>query len=590
MSIDNLKPSDLFCNVFSAYDYNGLTMQELLSQFFTKINEIVTLTNNTKTNVDEKITSFEDVLDYLKDIGLKAEVVEKMEIWFNDGTLTNIINNSIFTDINTKIDNMPVIIKPTNTVNDSTNINALLLNGGNFLIKKGEYNIVEDIQVKSNTTLRFEKGAIFKKTSTDRTLYYVINIDSVDNVEIFNPQIIGDRLIHIGEDGEWGHGINIMHSNNVVIHDADIKNCWGDGIYIGNDYYIFKSKKTDNIKIVRPLIDNVRRNGISVCSGKLIEIIDPVIKNVNGAAPQAGIDIEPEGIANIIHLENLIITNPVTENCNLGITGYLAQLDGKESIIDIKNHKDIGSGNGFALFNCMANVKGVFNYENCILMNNYQKGISIGEYGLNMPTLKIKNPTIINCNVANGSEDIFSSAIYHFSNTIVEDVGNFEIENANIVDTRYPKQMKNGIYLVGNTLKKVKIINPKRLDGYDRQINIYATESMVVDDYNVTTNEDTYSGGIDINTYDFRSKRKTTNSVDSIVYNLKTVPHQSAITFEKTGNHRLNIVPQTGNKITPLGTTNQFIYTDQIGAKITLLPLSNGDWTVENIIGVWNIQ
>ena len=36
--IKELKPTDLNCNVFNVYDYNGLSMQELLCQFFTKIN------------------------------------------------------------------------------------------------------------------------------------------------------------------------------------------------------------------------------------------------------------------------------------------------------------------------------------------------------------------------------------------------------------------------------------------------------------------------------------------------------------------------------------------------------------------------
>ena len=34
--IKELKPYDLNCNVFDVYSYNGLTMQELLCQFFTK--------------------------------------------------------------------------------------------------------------------------------------------------------------------------------------------------------------------------------------------------------------------------------------------------------------------------------------------------------------------------------------------------------------------------------------------------------------------------------------------------------------------------------------------------------------------------
>ena len=35
--LNELKPTDLNCNVFDVYSYDGLSMQELLCQFFTKI-------------------------------------------------------------------------------------------------------------------------------------------------------------------------------------------------------------------------------------------------------------------------------------------------------------------------------------------------------------------------------------------------------------------------------------------------------------------------------------------------------------------------------------------------------------------------
>ena len=40
-SIEQLKKKDLNCNIFSVYDYDGLTITELLCQFFTKITQII---------------------------------------------------------------------------------------------------------------------------------------------------------------------------------------------------------------------------------------------------------------------------------------------------------------------------------------------------------------------------------------------------------------------------------------------------------------------------------------------------------------------------------------------------------------------
>ena len=39
--IKELKPYDLNCNVFDVYNYNGMSMQDLLCQFFHKINECI---------------------------------------------------------------------------------------------------------------------------------------------------------------------------------------------------------------------------------------------------------------------------------------------------------------------------------------------------------------------------------------------------------------------------------------------------------------------------------------------------------------------------------------------------------------------
>ena len=45
--LNELKPTDLNCNVFDVYSYDGLSMQDLLCQFFTKINECITVSNET---------------------------------------------------------------------------------------------------------------------------------------------------------------------------------------------------------------------------------------------------------------------------------------------------------------------------------------------------------------------------------------------------------------------------------------------------------------------------------------------------------------------------------------------------------------
>ena len=104
--ISNLKDINLKCNKFSVYDSNALTINELLCDFFTKINECVDVSNQGI-----------NILNWLKEQGLPNEVLTHLEKWLNDGTLENIINDGIFTDLNNKIkDNANKTLSLTNNL------------------------------------------------------------------------------------------------------------------------------------------------------------------------------------------------------------------------------------------------------------------------------------------------------------------------------------------------------------------------------------------------------------------------------------------------------------------------------------------
>ena len=90
--LEELKPHQLNCNVFDVYSYNGLSMQDLLCQFFTKINECITVSNETI-----------DLSKWLVNEGLEIEVVKKLMVWLEDGTLENVINVNLFNTLNEKI-------------------------------------------------------------------------------------------------------------------------------------------------------------------------------------------------------------------------------------------------------------------------------------------------------------------------------------------------------------------------------------------------------------------------------------------------------------------------------------------------------
>ena len=101
MTIKNLTINKL-------YGYNDLTMQELLSTFYKKINECVNSSNNTN-----------EIANWLVNEGLSVEVTNKLIQWHQDGTLENLINNTALKNISDKVDNG--LLQANNIFNEGLN-------------------------------------------------------------------------------------------------------------------------------------------------------------------------------------------------------------------------------------------------------------------------------------------------------------------------------------------------------------------------------------------------------------------------------------------------------------------------------------
>ena len=140
----------------------------------------------------------------------------------------------------------------------------------------------------------------------------ILQVNGSENVVIKGSgSLIGDKNVHKGTEGEWGHGINILKSKNVTIEGLNVKSCWGDCIYVGNE--------SSNIIIDNCNLNDGRRQGISVTSADGVVINGCIITNVFGTAPQHGIDIEPNKGESV---NNIRIENVAISNCHGGIMSW----------------------------------------------------------------------------------------------------------------------------------------------------------------------------------------------------------------------------------------------------------------------------
>ena len=207
----------------------------------------------------------------------------------------------------------------TNASNTRSGINNAIeyasVNGiKNLKLKKGVYLVSTEsdggyyhgIIFRSGVNLDLN-GSIIKLEENSKTSYRIVALKNVNNVSIFNGTIIGDRYEHdyntINSTHEWGIGCAVLGSNNVSIYNLNICDTTGDGIYISEA----AGKIAESVDINNCNIYNCRRQGITIITACEVKINNNEIHDINGIAPQTGIDLEKNNTEQII--KNIFITN-----------------------------------------------------------------------------------------------------------------------------------------------------------------------------------------------------------------------------------------------------------------------------------------
>lgn len=163
------------------------------------------------------------------------------------------------------------------------------------------------IRPLTGTRMVLSHGATLQAITNNQPHSKIVMIYEANRVEISGGRIVGDRTTHTGVTGEWGHGISILGSTDVWIHDIEITNCWGDGINtLPSGPQSSPTLATERLVVERVVCDNNRRQGISVSSGIGVTIRDSTFSGTNGTAPEAGIDIESNGAA--LYTHDILIT------------------------------------------------------------------------------------------------------------------------------------------------------------------------------------------------------------------------------------------------------------------------------------------
>jgi parallel beta-helix repeat protein len=191
-------------------------------------------------------------------------------------------------------------------------IDALPGGGGTVTVPAGTYMIDASraINLRSNMRLQMDPQAQLTAIPNSIKRYHVVKVWSATNVEISGGRIVGERDAHGDTVGEWGYGLNITASTHVTVSDLHISNCWGDGIWIGALGRGDAAVVSSDVTLDRVVSTNNRRQGLSIGPVRGVTIKNSTFSGSNGTAPQAGIDLEPQGqgIARDVTIDGCIIT------------------------------------------------------------------------------------------------------------------------------------------------------------------------------------------------------------------------------------------------------------------------------------------
>lgn len=224
----------------------------------------------------------------------------------------------------------------------------------------------EGIDLNDFNTLIFGRKTRVIIEPNELIRYEILRIHNVKNVTVLNPTIVGDRQNHLGTDGEWGHGISILGSENVRVVNFDVRNCWGDGLYIGK---FKKLNFSQDVVLKDGFLDFNRRNAISITSAKNVKISNLVASNTYGTLPMYGFDIEPNNEHD--EIDDIIIKNLKTFNNFEGGLGIflhkMKKANQKEVKIEVQNFENSKSKRGLFLSQNLNEFKGL---RGGVTMNN----------------------------------------------------------------------------------------------------------------------------------------------------------------------------------------------------------------------------
>jgi hypothetical protein len=198
--------------------------------------------------------------------------------------------------------------------------------------------ITGPIQVfnKNNYTIIIQPNVIIRARTGygefDQVLRFGFNNT---NIKIIGYGATIQMLKNEYTSGDFRHCLDVSGVNGFQVYGLTCKDSGGDGIIIGpgGNPFITPSR---NVIIKDCVLDNNRRQGISVTAAENVLIDRCIMKNTNGTPPAAGIDIEPFRPEHVF--KNIVVSNcTMRDNAGYGLEIVAGETQTLQNSVTVKN-------------------------------------------------------------------------------------------------------------------------------------------------------------------------------------------------------------------------------------------------------------
>jgi hypothetical protein len=476
----------------------------------------------------------------------------------------------------------------------------VIVPAGTYMIEA----VTSNINIPSNTTMRFMAGAEFKAITNSSDSYIVMDIRNVSNVYIYDPKITGDRDTHTGVTGEQGHCLNISSAGltkNINIYRPYCTKAWGDGIVV---------RRGEHINIHDAYCEDNRRNGITINKGIDLSFLGKTTCiNTNGTAPEAGFDIEPNdatGELQGIYIEHLYTDSNTGPGLVINIGDFPNGGVDKDVSIVVGYHEDNGSVYGLDVGKCAEGatetISGSIVFKSQYYRNSGLCGVYYDDYAANnTPTIFMDNLTIINPNSINSTSSTYGAGLNFdrkIGSGLTNDIGNAVITNPIIKDLRSSSQMTRGISGFDNDASNAKldnlfIIDPIEVSGYDAAgdaLHVGWDGMTISDKYEQFSYQ--LTAGITVSSRNYSKLYTSGSSLYTVTDSISKDNAGLSLELLTTGTGGIRFDPAAGRAIFPLSATaGKYVESTDVGAKLILkYSEADDDWYVENQIGTWTVE